>query len=1662
MLRFVVCLIFLITLPHLAYPQQKFPDNPSEFVTYMADVLIKSQKPRSLKVAEEFKANWDAIGQKDKVIAISKKLVAARATPAGTYTDFCATLAYAVRDRKISSTQMDDFLRVAEKMADTKNTRDINFFFERTVHFMQHQTLHSTRTQRTYALGNFKFDYLDKPDEALAKQLTASGSENDSIPLQANDLVGAVIRFQDKIDMIIATPFDSTGILGTQGVFLILKEKFLGKAGKFDWHGVGFEPSQVYAEVDNYNFHTGKPILNIKNVIFYYKLLFDKPIKGDLDFVSRSRKNNNEAQYPKFVSADNNVAIGGFGKTASYEITYQGGFSLEGRKIYSASRNPQAMSYFKAKHSNTDKDGSKSEMKPAFTLASRKFSIGDSLISSPSTKFSLYLGSQDSLYHSNLELKFFRNKMELQMLRDRNSAASNTPFINSFHKFYIEADVMRYNLEKDSLDIFMLTASSDVPAIFESFDFFDRDRYSALRGLENFNPLRLMVQYAKKPEVNSNSFNVRALAADFKKAENNMRNVAIDLKNRGYIDFDETSGMITLGQRATKSDSTDLFVNILAKVNKKQGNSQDQKLYDVWDHDNYRIESVLNRGANASLSRGDENLMIVRGIKYFPVSQALNVNFVPDSTVQQIRVYQNRSLFLEKGEVTVGNFRFFGKDFFMLYDDFTLEMPVIDKVLFLIADTTDKQVQYNQYGGDISYQPGRMIISDKLNKAGYKKGFIRGAKESYESYPRLSIESRKINVNGKPLKVGGKDVEGSGVVFFSTKFRQTFAYDSVRAIFVLDEIEVDSLTSKKPKYPGRFMSTIFPEFKETLTPMQAPDLTMGFTHKPPKAGYPLYPNHEKIKKAHVKFSRDLVMDKMGLTSGGDISYLTTSLKAPEFVFMPDSVTADNIDFQVTSGKLGKAEFAEAVGKTAQLRWNATEDKMIITNKLEMIRLEGARNSLAQNAFEQRYKDKMFTLYGSANPITMRGDLVITSDGSQGSGQIARKDFTAFCMTDAPFNFRTQGLAGNNTELRINSKMRNPYEFDKGNFYIDNKAVLLGTYVDLDFDFAAGKTSIKSNPEFSDFAALGLPYPEYKTTIKDALWDLNKQTIKMEGDTSSRFTSTIFGTDDENIENVVFRANKAFYDIPNLTMQVDGIRFINSADASIVPKGGRAVILKDAEIQQLKEARVLIDTLNRYHTLFNGNIKIKSRIDFEGDATYQFVNVKKDTFNVKFDKFELIALNGDDAKALEKARKKAQKEKGKDKKKRGLENELRSTFAQGTVEEKDKFYITSRIIYKGAVKMYATRKDLSLDGFIKLDLSSRSDYNNWIPYKSDKGDAVSLELDEKTKVGDEQIASGLHFTSALDLYTTFMSPKKDPADKDILLAKGTLDYNAAINEFKIAPKERTAGTSYIGDELIFDDSKGEIYYDGVFELFDEPTKKLLSTSGFGRMNTKDNKLSLDLFMPFGLPLSYKTVVLMQNAVLPLLPEKPFVIDKSSHLANEIAEIIGDKAFKKYLENEAIKHTPLYEASSDLKKPFVFSSVKMNWSSEYKTLYSTDSLHLLSIFDKIVDAKVPGYLECRKSTQGDGFTLFIQPTPEVWYFAEWEGGVFTMMSSDEIFNQAVPSNKAVQLAAIDRVEGYKAKFKEVYNAKEIGAIQKKEEKKEEKKDEEKKEEKKEDGF
>ena len=169
----------------------------------------------------------------------------------------------------------------------------------------------------------------------------------------------------------------------------------------------------------------------------------------------------------------------------------------------------------------------------------------------------------------------------------------------------------------------------------------------------------------------------------------------------------------------------------------------------------------------------------------------------------------------------------------------------------------------------------------------------------------------------------------------------------------------------------------------------------------------------------------------------------------------------------------------------------------------------------------------------------------------------------------------------------------------------------------------------------------------------------------------------------------------------------------------------------------------------------------------------------------------------------------------------------------------------------------------------------------------------------------------------------------------------------------------------------------------------------------------------------------------------------------------AEIIGDKAMKDYLEAITKGAFPITAASKELKKPLVFSQVNMEWSEDYKTFYSVDTLRLLNVMEQVINGEVKAFIELRKNTGGDSFSIYLEVNPDLWYYFDYDLNEFSVLSSDESFNDA---NKGVEIAGIDKKEAYINKFRAIYLGQDIFE----EEFKTEEEDKEKKEDEDDDGF
>lgn len=1522
----------------------RLSDNPQTFISEIKTVMAAEKNPIAIAMGDKFESYWTSrfTDSQKNVLRSTTKRMGLKGHKMAQFYYLFLLIDKVISQENFDNAKLDDFLIVTQKTVEQYDLKTATRVFETFKDFLEKRRVYASGFNRLYALGGtFDFRFLTKAQEiAQAAQPvstanTPSSTEDskyfdgwDTPPTTATQipagnglqdfdkkpmpiLTGVVIELNNT-DLIMATASDSVAISKTSGTIALKDGVFVGKGGVLTWDNLNLP--QISAALADYTFDIRNPRFTAEDVSFTYAERLTAPIKGVLEFKGEKRAKNVQASYPRFMSYQGDAFI----KNIDKSVEYKGGFSIIGKRIFSSSVH-NSYSYITVKQ-----DG-----KVAFKTSSTRFEINDLFINAQLASFVTYIG-QDSIYHPAVKLNYIPADGLLKLNKIESGSYKDVYYIDSYHQLSMKCDAMRWNLAEGKMDFYIVSGKTQVPAVFESLDFFDSQRLGRLNGGGNFNPLLVASSFAQKN--NKHSFSVQEVAAfnNNRVSAQNLKSGFVTAEQQGFLYYNPTTDLYSITRKGQHY--------LAANTGKK-------------DFDDLLIPSIYGSSkdstANASLNLTDKSLLI-RGVKRFNLSDSLGSYVLPYDGI--VNVGKNRT-FTFNGQLKAKNFRFSGKELVLNYEKYMLTLPKIDSITFTPPDAYAKGAT-KEIGSKFKYDNAGVVY---LNKPDNKSGRI-----NFPQYPILKIDKGVI-------------------VYFDDAYRGNRAYNrEVR--FEVPKIDFDSLNVKPMEFSGTFYSgNIFKPFKEKLTILS--DTTIGFSHKAPGGKYTVYGN-----ETSVKFASELVMDDKGLHTTGDITHLAATLTSDEIFFFTDSLTA--------KGKVGKVVETTKPGtyypkievKDYTLKWTPKADSMLIASH------EG------------------FDFYQASS--SLKGKILLRKTGLFGMGNLIRDDSET---GSEQFKFNKEGFIADNSQFKI--KATSPLI----------KAVLLAKHVDINFNITKSLVNFAGNEgnSFNDTtrqSSLEFPYAAYRTNINKAEWNIKKKQVSMKGDAAT----TLFASTNAAQEGLSYNGSSAVYDIEQLTLNIGGVPFIQSADARIMPDKGLVAIRKDAEMLPFKKARLTIDTLNGYHNLSNGNIQILSKSRFIGDASYQFVNVRKDTFNIKMGDFELREV------------KLAAAPDGKKTKEKGY-----STFAHAIVRDRDSVYLSPKIIYQGEISMSAPVKNLTMDGFVLPVLKKYPKLGGyWIPYKGDKSEEVVITVDKNLKSDDAPLWAGLHLRTTVSsngLYPTFLSAKETDEDQDVFVASGVLRRDEPNKLFSIKPEDPKA-TAVNKYELIED--QGIINLEGKFNLLNKELAQYMKASGFARLRLDSAKHQFNTMMLVNFPVAQPILAHMATKIvktnLDLGVNEAAIELNSPELISKISHIVGDKDIEDYKLRSAKEYVPLFKFSPKFINTVVFSDLQLAWEPKQNAYRSVGKLGISNIGETDINAKVDGYVEIRKNpVTGDEVYVFIELSPESWYYMGYKEGEMGIISSDDAFNALVTKgerkkDRGYQVIAVDHSEAilFRKMFLETY--------------------------------
>ncbi|MCC7303185.1 MAG: hypothetical protein IT233_11130 [Bacteroidia bacterium] len=1277
-----------------------------------------------------------------------------------------------------------------------------------------------------------------------------------------------------QLDLIGVVKNDSLVILNTSGTYFPTANKWVGKMGKVNWTRTGLDENLVYAELRKYDIKLREPTYDADSVTFYHKQYFTKPLIGRLVDKAVVDAKPENASFPKFNSYTKRFKMSG---VAGPNVDFDGGFSMNGNRFIGAgNKEEDALLIFK-------RNG-----KPFLIAASKSFIFKEKSIISPSAQIVMVLDT-DSVYHPGVQLLLQTDKRKLTLLRT-SEGIQKSPYYNDYHRVEMHVEELVWMVDSAKIDMKTITGSTQGDADFESVNYYRQERFDALMGMDQLNPLTIIKDFSVK-NGGAREFSGKSLASYMTYDLYQIQPLLVRLATDGYISYDIEDDEVIVHEK--------LFNYIWARAKKK-------------DYDVLSIHSGVKGGTtNAVLSLLSYDLKIY-GVQSIALSDSQNVRIYPSKG--EVILKKNRGINFA-GYVKAGLFDFFGKDFSFEYDRFKINLNNIDSLKMSVLEKVGDNVQVVKVKTVIEDITGDLLIDDMGNKSGLKS-------QKYPGYPVFNSKKNSF-------------------VYYDRRSIHKGVYNRDKFYFKLDPFSIDSLDNFKKEFlalDGDFVSAgIFPQMRETLKVQ--PDYSLGFVKQTPTDGFALYGNKGT-------FNTTLKLSHKGLQGAGDIKFLTSQTYSSDILFFPDSTNANANSFtlgQVPKG--GKVEFPNVFADTAYIHFEPKRELM------------------------QIYKvDKPLVMMDSM--VKFHGRLDLQKTGLTGKG---RADFAKSELTANKVNFKNKKFQSDTADFRLKSMNESVSAFSTLN---------VNALVDLE----KREGDFKSNGKGS---VVRFDVNKYICFMDRFKWFMDKDEIELSstdtknppqnsGTSEITFEGPEFISVHPKQDSLRFYAPRARFDLKNFIISAKEVKYINVADARIYPDSGNVTILKDAEMKTLSNAKIIANSVTKYHTLYEVNANIFARKSYSASGKYDYVDENKKKQTIFFSSITVDTTF--------------------------------QTFADAEIKDTSKFMLSPNFGYKGKVKLRATNQFLLFDGYCSIAHGCKSIPNSAFKFTSQiNPEKILIPVASDVRdPEDRQLGSGIMSTvDSNAIYTAFLSKRYAKNDVEVLASEGFLFFDKVTREYRIASKEKLTERNLAGQFISLDANSCMVYGEGKINLGSDLGQVKLTAVGTANHNLQNDSAYFDLMILMDFFFDAGALEKMAEGLNGCVGVTPVNFNRSVY-EKGLREMLGkDQADK--LISEVNLYGKFKKFPDELEKGIFFTDLKMRWNPRTKSYISSGKIGVGNILKYQVNKQYYGYIELKRKRSGDELTIYIECDAGTWYYFNYTNGLMQSISGKDDFNTIIKELK-----------------------------------------------------
>ncbi len=691
------------------------------------------------------------------------------------------------------------------------------------------------------------------------------------------------------------------------------------------------------------------------------------------------------------------------------------------------------------------------------------------------------------------------------------------------------------------------------------------------------------------------------------------------------------------------------------------------------------------------------------------------------------------------------------------------------------------------------------------------------------------------------------------------------------------------------------------------------------------------------------FVAKIDMSDRGLHGNGTLRYLNSITYSPDYVFLPDSMKVLAKSFTMAE-VAGEVEFPAVHGDSVREFWLPYKDSLVISSTT-----------------------KELAMYN--NQSTFSGRLALTPLLLSGDGTVRIKDAE---MDSRGFKFKRRAYDALIANFRIKS-------YDLADLTISTKNY------QTHFDFDHRKGEFKSNVGISK---VEFPINKYICSMDRFDWLIDSEEILLSNEQSKKqvpdslslaqyidlaYTGSEFISVHPLQDSLKFFAARARYNLRTNLINAQDVKIIKVADAAVYPDSGKVSILKDAVMENLTHAIIITDTKTRFHQFYNAAVSISSRNNYTGFGDYDYRERNGQREQIHFSRIRV--------------------------------DSSMHTLAEGNIGDSSEFFLSPEFAFKGAFTLRSPEKQLTFNGGFHPVTDCFQEKPEWVKFTSSidpEHVQIPVVFPLKNTAG-EPINLGLMFFNTEDkIKPSFFRRKISFSDTTMITAQGLLEYNIPAAEFRIALPEKLKDLSVNGNYLALNTGNCMVRGEGKLNLSMKAGNMKIENYGTLDYFILPDSIRLHCAMTLNFPFSERGLQRFSDQLVSVnmpgvkLMETPY----SMAMANMMNKQEIDR-----LKNEFALLGKYKKFPDAMERSIFLADVSMKWDTNSRSYVSYSNIGIASIGKNQVNRYAKGIIEFSKKRNGDDFTIYLELSPNDWFFFNYRNNALMALSSDLTFNDMI---------------------------------------------------------